>query len=105
MKKYKLTPRGPRDVVQESGKRRCHQLQGTHQNGKRQLNLPEMIAELRIRSRKQVEFLLPVSDLEQPENVGLVYDLSENGVGTRGLKAYVHEINDVGYSGRRLFPC
>jgi hypothetical protein len=92
MKKYKLTPRGLGTLFRNLVNAEVISFRELIKMASGQLNLPEMIAELRIRSRKQVEFLLPVSDLEEPENVGLVYDISDDGVGTRGLKASVHEI-------------
>ena len=92
MKKYRLTPRGLGTLFRNLVNAEVISFREVIKMASGQLSLPEMIAELRIRSRKQVEFLLPISDSEHPENVGLVYDVSEDGVGTRGLKANVHEI-------------
>lgn len=92
MKKYRLTPRGLGTLFRNLVNAEVISFRELIKIASGQLNLPEMVAELRILSRKQVEFLLPVSDLEEPENVGLVYDISEDGVGTRGLKAYMHQI-------------
>lgn len=92
MKKYRLTPRGLGTLFRNLVNAEVISFRELIKIASGQLNLPEMVAELRILSRKQVEFLLPVSDLEEPENVGLVYDISEDGVGTRGLKAYMHKI-------------
>lgn len=74
LKKYKLTPRGLEALTRNL------------------MNLPGVAAGSRIRPRKHLEFLLPISDSENPENTGLVYDISDDGVGTRGLKAQVHDV-------------
>lgn len=92
MKKYNLTPRGLGTLLRNLVNAEVISFKELIKIASGQLNLPEMIAELRIRSRKQLEFLLPISDSKQPENVGLVYDISDDGVGTRGLKVTVHEI-------------
>ena len=92
MIKYNLTPRGLGTLFRNLVNAEVISFRELIRIASGQLNLPEMIAELRIRSRKQLEFLLPISDSEQPENVGLVYDISDDGVGTRGLKADMHQI-------------
>lgn len=92
MKKYNLTPRGLGTLFRNLVNAEVIGFRELIRIASGQLNLPEMIAELRIRDRKELEFLLPIADAEQPENVGLVYDISDDGVGTRGLKTDVHEI-------------
>jgi hypothetical protein len=39
--------------------------------------------------------MIPISDSEDPENTGLIYDISDDGVGARGLRAKVHEIKTL----------
>jgi hypothetical protein len=91
MEKYKLTPRGLGILCRNLVNAESMSFKELISIASGQLNLPEIVAELRIRSRKQLEFLLPISELELPENTGLVYDISDDGVGTRGLKAKMHE--------------
>ena len=95
MEKYKLTPRGLGALLRNLVNAEVISFRELIRISSGQLNLPEMVAELRIRSRKQLEFLLPISDSEQPENAGLVYDISDDGVGTRGLKTKMHEIRTL----------
>jgi hypothetical protein len=92
MKKYRLTPRGLGTLFRNLVNAELISFNELVRRSGGQLNLPELIAEFRIRSRKQLEFLIPISDYAEPENTGLVYDISDDGVGTRGLKAKVHEI-------------
>jgi len=91
MEKYRLTPRGLGTLCRNLVNADAMSFRELISIASGQFNLPEIIAELRIRSRKQLEFLLPISELELPENTGLVYDISDEGVGTRGLKARMHE--------------
>ncbi|MCA1961053.1 MAG: hypothetical protein LDL33_09665 [Desulfomonile sp.] len=74
MKKYRLTPRGF-DTLSRNV-----------------LHLPGADAEPRLRSRRHLEFLLPISESQHPENTGFVYDISDDGVGVRGLKTKVHDL-------------
>ncbi len=92
MWKYNLTARGLGTLLRNLVNADVISFREVIRIASGQLNLPEIVAELRIRSRKHLEFLLPISDSEQPDNVGLVYDISEDGVGTRGLKTQMHEI-------------
>lgn len=48
--------------------------------------------EARAHDRKPMEFGLPIIDSQNPEYPGLVCDISDDGVGTRGLSAQVGEI-------------
>jgi hypothetical protein len=92
MEKYRLTPRGIGTLFRNLVNARLLSFSELLRRSTGQLNLPEVVAELRIRSREQLEFLLPISDAEQPENTGLVYDITDDGVGARGLKAAVGDI-------------
>lgn len=92
MTKYKLTPRGIGTVFRNLVNAEIITVRELLQRSTGQLNLPEVAAELRVRSRKELEFLLPISDSENPENTGLVSDIAEDGVGARGLKANVGEV-------------
>jgi hypothetical protein len=89
MYKYKLTPRGMGTLFRNLVNARIVTLTELLSRCTRQLNLPEVAAELRIRSRKQLEFLLPIGEVDNPENTGFIFDVSEDGLGTRGLKAKV----------------
>jgi hypothetical protein len=95
MRKYNLTARGLGTLLRNLVNAEIISFREVIRIASGQLNLPEIVAELRIRSRKQLEFLLPISDSEHPENVGLVYDISDDGVGTRGLKTEMHEIRTL----------
>ncbi len=95
MEKYRLTARGLGTLFRNLVNAEVISFRELIRIASGQLNLPEMVAELRIRSRKQLEFMLPISDAEDPENAGLVYDISDDGVGTRGLKAKMHEIRTL----------
>lgn len=77
MKKYKLTPRGVETLSRDL------------------LHLPAAAEGSRASSRKQLGFMIPISDSEDPENTGLIYDISDDGVGARGLRAKVHEIKTL----------
>jgi hypothetical protein len=92
MDKYRLTPRGMGTLFRNLLNADLISVAELVRRSGGQLNLPELIAEFRIRSRKKLEFLIPISDYHNPENTGLVYDISDEGVGARGLKAAVHEV-------------
>jgi hypothetical protein len=92
MNKYKLTPRGMGTLFRNLVNAELISFAELIRRSSGQLNLPELVAEFRIRSRKQLEFLIPISDFHNPENTGLVYDISDDGVGARGIKATVHEV-------------
>lgn len=92
MTKYKLTPRGLGTLFRNLVNAGLISFTELIRISTGQLNLPEVVAEYRTGARKQVEFLLPISDSEQPENTGFVYDVTDDGVGTRGLKAQVGEM-------------
>jgi len=77
MKKYNLTPRGFETLSRSV------------------LHLPGTDEEPRIRTRRHLEFLLPISESERPENTGLVYDISDDGIGTRGLRTKVHDLKTL----------
>ncbi len=91
MNKYKLTPRGMGTLFRNLVNAEVVTLTELLSRCSRQLNLPEVAGELRIRARKHLEFLLPIGESDNPENTGFIYDISEGGVGTRGLKAKVGE--------------
>lgn len=95
MEMYRLTPRGLGTVFRNLVNADLIGFRELIRRSTGQLNLPEMVAELRILSRKQLEFLIPISEYEKPENTGLVYDISDEGVGTRGLQAKIHEIKTL----------
>ncbi len=95
MRKYNLTARGLGTLLRNLVNANVVSFREVIRMASGQVNLPEIVAELRIRSRKQLEFLMPISDSEEPDNVGLVYDISDDGVGTRGLKTEMHEIRTL----------
>ena len=95
MAKYKLTPRGLGTLFRNLVNAELISFTELIRISTGQLNLPEVVAEYRTRSRKEVEFLLPISDSEQPENTGFVYDVADDGVGTRGLRAQVGEMKTL----------
>lgn len=92
MAKYHLTPRGLGTLFRNLVNAELISFAELIKISTGQLNLPEVVAEYRTRSRRQVEFLLPISDSEQPENTGFVYDVTDDGIGTRGLKTRVGEM-------------
>lgn len=92
MEKYMLTPRGMGTLFRNLVNADLISFSELLRRSGSQLNLPELIAEFRIRSRKQLEFLIPISDYHNPENTGLVYDISDDGVGARGLRVKAHEL-------------
>ena len=47
---------------------------------------------IRLFRRDIVHFALPVYDADEPENRGMVLNISENGIGVKGIRA---EINDI----------
>ena len=93
MTKYKLTPRGLGTLFRNLVNADLISFTELIRISTGQLNLPEVVAEYRTRSRRQVEFLLPISDSEHPENTGFVYDVTDDGVGARGLKTRVGEMH------------
>lgn len=95
MERYRLTPRGLGTVFRNLVNADLMSFRELIRRSTGQLNLPEMVAELRILSRKQLEFLIPITEWEKPENTGLVYDISDDGVGTRGLQVKTHEIKTL----------
>ncbi len=95
MKKYKLTPRGLGTLFRNLVNAKVLTFGELLSRSGGQLNLPEVVAEYRIRSREKLEFLLPISDSEQPENTGLLYDITDDGVGARGLEARVGEVKTL----------
>ncbi len=92
MKKYKLTPRGLGTVFRNLVNANVIGFAELISRPGGQVSLPEVIAEYRIRSRKKLEFLLPIADSSQPENTGLLYDVTDDGVGVRGMTARVGDI-------------
>jgi hypothetical protein len=92
MTKYHLTPRGLGTLFRNLVNADLITFTELIRISTGQLNLPEVVAEYRTRSRKQVEFLLPITDSEHPENTGFVYDVTDDGIGTRGLKTQVGEM-------------
>jgi hypothetical protein len=89
MQKYKLTPRGLGTVFRNLVNAKVLSFGELLSRSGGQLSLPKLVAEYRIRTREKLEFLLPISDSEQPENTGLVYDVTDDGVGARGLTGKV----------------
>ena len=92
MEKYKLTPRGLGTVFRNLLNSRKVRFAHLLKRSEVQANLPELVADLRSESREHLEFLLPISDSENPENTGFVHDITDDGVGARGVKAQVDEI-------------
>lgn len=95
MERYRLTPRGLGTVFRNLVNADLIGFRELIRRSTGQLNLPEMVAELRILDRRQLEFLIPITECEKPDNTGLVYDISDDGVGTRGLLAKIHEIKTL----------
>ena len=66
MSKYRLTPRGMGTLFRNLLNADLISLAELVRRSGGQLNLPELIAEFRIRSRKKLEFLIPISDYHKP---------------------------------------
>ena len=98
MKKYRLTPRGLGTLLKDLVKGDLLSFSELIRRSTGQLNLLEVMAEFRSTSRDRVEFLLPIADTVHLENAGLVYDISETGIGAKGL------IADPGEQGTFVIP-
>jgi hypothetical protein len=95
MEKYKLTPRGLGTLLRNLVNANVMSFRELIRRCTGHMNLVDMLSELREGARKQLRFLLPVSDRDEPENTGYVYDISEDGIGTRGLRTKIHEIKTL----------
>jgi hypothetical protein len=58
-------------------------------------DLPEMVAEFRTSPRHHLGISLPVHDAARAANQGVISDLSDAGVGVRGLEVQVDEIKTL----------
>jgi hypothetical protein len=50
---------------------------------------------IRLFPRDAVGFAVPVYDADEPENRGTVLDISENGIGVKGIRASVNDIKTL----------
>lgn len=90
IEKYRLTKRGLGSLFRELVDSKSLSLAELFRRDFK--DLPEMVAEFRILPRHPVEISLPLYELGSPEKCGVVYDISEDGVGVRGVHAEVDEI-------------
>ena len=93
MKKYSLTPKGLSIVLNKLVEIRVLSFEDLQrrepdfENGE-VYNPP---SDFRRFERDQVDFLLPVYEQKNPQARGLVLNISEQGMGVRGIRSGVHE--------------
>jgi len=62
------------------------------------------IASIRSISRDFMEPLLPICDADDPKNMGTIADISEKGLGIRGIQVEKGETKTLVFFSDRLFP-
>ena len=95
MDTYKLTERGLGTVFRRLVDDKVISFSELLRRSPDRNDLPELVAEFRLSTRHSLGFPLPIYDSAGPENKGLVYDISEDGLGTRGLTALTDEIKTL----------
>ncbi|MBI4964863.1 MAG: PilZ domain-containing protein [Desulfomonile tiedjei] len=87
MEKYKLSPKGLEDLFRQLASAnlldRVRQQSSKQSEGQRRS------------SRHTVDFVLPVYSEDESQVVGTVLDLTENGIGTRGIRARVNDLKTL----------
>jgi hypothetical protein len=58
-------------------------------------DLPEIVAEFRTSRRHHLRVSLPVHDAARPSNQGVICDVSDEGVGVRGIEVLEDEIKTL----------
>ncbi len=94
LKKYRLSSRGLRWVTMTlitSGSISWEEVYGTICSTYDEL-VPER---LRTSVRHPVDFLVPVCDVNRPDVLGMLRDISETGIGARGIQAEVGEMKTL----------
>lgn len=64
---------------------------------------PEMPSDFRISLREQLDFPLPIYEKDFPESRGLVKDVSNTGLGVRGIEVAVGEVKTLVIPAHELF--
>ncbi len=95
MKKYKLTARGLGSVFRHLIDEKSVRLAEIVRRFRHRSDLPELIAEFRTRPRIEPSVALPIFESTRPENRGVISDLTEQGMGVRGLEAQVDDIKTL----------
>ncbi|MFC1835728.1 hypothetical protein ACFL2Q_13495, partial [Thermodesulfobacteriota bacterium] len=95
MEKYRLTTRGLGSVFRSLVEAKTISFSELVRRFPDRADLPEMIAEFRDSTRYCVDFTLPIHESGRPEAVGIVCDISDEGIGTRGLRVQVDEIKTL----------
>jgi hypothetical protein len=95
MDKFKLTERGLGTVFRRLVDDKAISFSELLRRSPDRKDLPELVAEFRMSARHPLGFPLPIYDSVDPENKGFVFDISEDGLGTRGLTALTDEIKTL----------
>ena len=62
------------------------------------------VTSVRLIPRDFVEVPLPICDADDPKNVGTITDVTENGLGIRGIRVQTGETKTLVFFSDRLFP-
>ncbi len=62
------------------------------------------VASVRLISRDFMEPVLPICDADDPKNMGTIADISEKGLGIRGIQVRKGETKTLVFFSDRLFP-
>jgi hypothetical protein len=62
------------------------------------------VTSVRLIPRDFVEVPLPICDADDPKNMGTITDVTENGLGVRGIRVQTGETKTLVFFSDRLFP-
>jgi len=62
------------------------------------------VTSIRLIPRDFIEVPLPICDAEDPKNMGTITDVTENGLGIRGIRVQTGETKTLVFFSDRLFP-
>lgn len=62
------------------------------------------VASVRLVDRDFVEVPLPICDADDPKNIGTITDVTEKGLGIRGIRVQTGETKTLVFFSDRLFP-
>ena len=62
------------------------------------------VTSIRLIPRDFIEVPLPICDAEDPKNMGTITDVTENGLGVRGIRVQTGETKTLVFFSDRLFP-
>jgi hypothetical protein len=95
MAKYRLSPLGLDDLYRQLAS--ANLLNGNRPQP------PKQSKRTRRSDRHTVDFVLPIYAEDEPHVLGTVVDLTENGVGTRGIKARVNDLKRLAIPADEFF--